>query len=126
MFRTASGGDDFDGMAPATVTDTPPSVATQTDQAFDTAPKLPDTSVSPNMIGAETPYGQRAIADYENSKTRKLPDGTIETLTARELFIKTGVYKGKDGKYRVEIPVEDAELTTFNNANLYGVIDENG
>ena len=67
-----------------------------------------------------------ALLQITKLKNPQPPDGTIETLTARELFIKTGVYKGKDGKYRVEIIVEDAELTTFNNANLYGVIDENG
>jgi hypothetical protein len=125
MFRTSTpGGDDFDGMAPATVTDTPPSVATQTDQAFDTAPKLPDTSVSPNMIGQETPYGRRAITDYKRRKKYAQNEG--KPLTEEELFKQTGVYVGKDGKYRVELPVEEAKLVSFEESAPYTIIDKDG
>jgi len=94
LFRTASGGDDFDGMAPATVTDTPP-VAAQTDQVFDTAPKLPDTSVSPNMIGESTAIGQEAIADYE----RVISQG----MSKEDAYKNTGVYVGADGKHRYDL-----------------------
>ena len=124
LFRTASGGDDFDGMAPATVTDTPPSVATQTDQAFDTAPKLPDTSVSPNMIGQETPYGRRAITDYKRRKEYAENEG--KPLTEEELFKQTGVYIGKDGKYRVELPVEEAKLVSYQDSAPYTITDKDG
>ena len=124
MFRTASGGAYFDGMAPATVTDTPPPVATQTDQAFDTAPKLPDTSVSPNMIGAETPYGRRAITDYKRRKEYAENEG--KPLTPEELFRQTNVYLGKDGKYRVAIPVEEAKLVSFEESAPYTILDKDG
>lgn len=124
LFRTASGGDDFDGTAPATVTDTPPSVATQTDQAFDTAPKLPDTSVSPNMIGQETPYGRRAIADYKARKEYAENEG--KPLTDEELFRQTNVYIGKDGKYRVALPVEEAKLVSYQDSAPYTITDKDG
>lgn len=56
LFRTASGGDDFDGMAPAVAGD----VKAQTDQLI-AKPDLPDTSISPNMIGLNTPQGRAAV-----------------------------------------------------------------
>ena len=103
LFRTASGGDDFDGMAPATVADTPP-VAARTDQAFDAAPTVPDTSVSPIMIGTSTGAGRQAADDYDTMKAAN-PD-----MDEAELFAQTGVYKGPDGQHRLEVDTTDAKL----------------
>jgi hypothetical protein len=108
LFRTASGGDDFDGMAPATVADTPP-VAAQTDQAFDVTPTMPDTSVSPTMIGTNTGAGRQAVDEYEAMKAAD-PD-----MDDAELFAQTGVYMGPDGKPRFELDTTDAKLATVAN-----------
>ena len=98
VFRTASGGDDFDGMAPA--------VAGRTSQTTTPTIKtnLPDTSVSPSMIGVSTPRGQRAVKDYEDLKGYR-PD-----ISEEELFAQVGVWKGADNKYRTELSTIDAEL----------------
>jgi len=101
--RSTPGGDDFDGMAPATVADTPP-VAAQTDQAFDAAPTVPDTSVSPIMIGTSTGAGRQAADDYDTMKAAN-PD-----MDEAELFAQTGVYKGPDGQHRLEVDTTDAKL----------------
>ena len=106
LFRTASGGDDFDGMAPATVADTSP-VATQTDQAFDVTPTMPDTSVSPTMIGTNTGAGRQAVDEYDAMKAAD-PD-----MDEAELFAQTGVYMGADGKPRFELDTTDARLSTI-------------
>jgi len=98
VFRTAAGGDDFDGMAPA--------VAGRTSQTTTPTIKtnLPDTSVSPSMIGVSTPRGQRAVKDYEDLKGYR-PD-----ISEEELFAQVGVWKGADNKYRTELSTIDAEL----------------
>ena len=101
--RSTPGGDDFDGMAPATVADTPP-VTAQTDQAFDAAPTVPDTSVSPIMIGTSTGAGRQAADEYDAMKTAN-PD-----MDEAELFAQTGVYKGPDGQHRLEVDTTDAKL----------------
>jgi len=101
--RSTPGGDDFDGTAPATVTDTPP-VAAQTDQALDTKPTMPDTSVSPIMIGTSTGAGRQAADEYDAMKTAN-PD-----MDEAELFAQTGVYKGPDGQHRLEVDTTDAKL----------------
>jgi len=101
--RSTPGGDDFDGMAPATVADTSP-VAAQTDQAFDAAPTMPDTSVSPIMIGTGTGAGRQAADDYDAMKASN-PD-----MDEAELFAQTGVYKGPDGQHRLEVDTTDAKL----------------
>jgi len=114
MFRKSTpGGDDFDGMAPATVADTPP-VAAQTDQAFDAAPTVPDTSVSPIMIGTSTGAGRQAVDDYDAMKAAN-PD-----MDEAELFAQTGVYKGPDGQYRLEVDTTDAKLAIDVNKLLVG------
>jgi len=110
LFRTASGGDDFDGMAPATVADTPP-VAAQTNQAFDVTPTMPDTSVSPTMIGTNTGAGRQAVDEYDAMKAAD-PD-----MDEAELFAQTGVYMGADGKPRFELDTTDARLSTVSSAD---------
>jgi|9_EtaG_2_1085328.scaffolds.fasta_scaffold04890_2 hypothetical protein len=99
LFRKASGGDDFDGMAPAVAGD----VKAQTDQLI-AKPDLPDTSISPNMIGLNTPQGRAAVKEYTVAQS-KFPD-----ISNEELFQRTGVYKGRDGKFRYELDTTNAKL----------------
>ena len=108
--RSTPGGDDFDGMAPATVADTPP-VAAQTDQAFDVTPTMPDTSVSPTMIGTNTGAGRQAVDEYDAMKAVD-PD-----MDEAELFAQTGVYMGADGKPRFELDTTDARLSTVSSVD---------
>ena len=99
IFRTASGGDDFDGMAPAVAGD----VKAQTDQLI-AKPDLPDISISPNMIGLNTPQGRAAVKEYTVAQS-KFPN-----ISNEELFQRTGVYKGRDGKFRYELDTTNAKL----------------
>ena len=99
IFRTASGGDDFDGMAPAVAGD----VKAQTNQLI-AKPDLPDTSISPNMIGLNTPQGRAAVKEYTVAQS-KFPN-----ISNEELFQLTGVYKGRDGKFRYELDTTNAKL----------------
>ena len=103
LFRTASGGDDFDGMAPAVAGD----VKAQTDQLI-AKPDLPDTSISPNMIGLNTPQGRAAVKEYTVAQS-KFPD-----ISNEELFQRTGVYKGRDEKFRYELDTTNAKLVGKN------------
>ena len=98
LFRTASGGDGTDGMATVTAGASRETVPTSI------KPDLPDTSINPSMIGESTPLGASAIDNYERTKDLK-PE-----LTEEELFTRTGVYKGADGKFRFELSTVDAEL----------------
>ena len=74
-------------------------VTTIPPQEFINAPKTTKMS----MAGNRTPTGKKQIEKFrELDKTKKYnPD---------ELFEKTGVYKGEDGKFRWEIDTSDAEL----------------
>jgi len=74
-------------------------VTTIPPQEFINAPKTTKMS----MAGNKTPTGKKQIEKFrELDKTKKYnPD---------ELFEKTGVYKGEDGKFRWEIDTSDAEL----------------
>ena len=98
LFRTASGGDGTDGMATVTAGASRETVPTSI------KPDLPDTSINPSMIGESTPLGAEAIDSYKRAKDLK-PE-----LTEEELFTRTGVYKGADGKFRFELSTVDAEL----------------
>ena len=100
LFRKASGGDGTDGMAMATASASRETVPTGV------KPDLPDTSVSPMMIGVSTPRGQRYVEDYNRAKDFD-PD-----LSEEDLFAQTGVYKGPDGKFRSELPTTDATINT--------------
>ncbi|HAI41930.1 MAG TPA: hypothetical protein DCM40_29300, partial [Maribacter sp.] len=101
LFRTASGGDDFDGMATAVAGD----VKAQTDQLI-AKTDLPDTSISPNMIGLETPQGRAAVKEYTVLQSKS------PNITNDELFYRTGVYKGKGGKFRYELDTTNAKLNS--------------
>ena len=95
LFNTASGGDDLDGMAPAVAGDAPTPTA-----AADTA-ELPDTSTTKMMIGEGTEEGRFAVEQYDFLKAN---DDSIDDA---ELFARTGVYQGKDGKKRIELDTQD-------------------
>lgn len=110
IFKSASGGDDFDGMAPA-LSGSMQTTAPQIDSISD----LPDTSISPTMIGANTPSGRRAIEEYEDYAL----DVTNEGLSEHDLFIMSGVYKGPDNKYRFELDTSNVKLN-------YEAMDEAG
>ena len=101
-FRAASSGDDFDDMSPALATagDT----STQTQKMLD-KPDLPDTSISPTMIGATTEPGRKAIDDYIEKYDND------PTISKEELYAQTGVYEGRDGAYRYELDTTNAKLT---------------
>ena len=67
-------------MAPAVAGD----VKAQTDQLI-AKPDLPDTSISPNMIGLNTPQGRAAVKEYTVAQS-KFPD-----ISNEELFQRTGI-----------------------------------
>ena len=104
LFRKASGGDDADGMAMATAGVSPQTTPTNI------KPELPDTSKSPMMIGESTAAGQDYVSDYKMLKGRD-PD-----LSEEDLFYKTGVYKGPDGKFRAELSTlgSNVNIDVFN------------
>ena len=99
LFRTASGGDDIDGASPALIG---PSIGKSVSQQTDEA--LPDTSITPTIVGEDTAIGQRAakrLEELEESHPRLSPE---------EMFDITGAYRGVDGKVRTEI---DTTLVEF-------------
>ena len=100
IFSTASGGD---GMSPALAGAVP--ATSPTTKIADEAP-LPDTSISPTMVGANTPSGKQAIGEYEEYAL----DITNEGFSEEDLYIMSGVYKGPDGKHRFEIDTSNVKL----------------
>ena len=104
-YESSSRGDDFGGMATevAALTNRETPASRRANNILN--PKLPDTSISPTMIGVQTEAGQKAVKHYEDLKSVE-PD-----MSDKELFSLTGAYKGKDGKFRYELDTTDAQIS---------------
>lgn len=112
LFNTASGGDDLDGMAPAVAGDAPTPTA-----AADTA-ELPDTSTTKMMIGEGTEEGRFAVDQYDFLKAN---DDSIDDA---ELFARTGVYQGKDGKKRIELDTQDINFKDIKDIDKWTLVNQ--
>ena len=106
-YERASRGDDFDGMAPAMqgIVDKQTTASRKANQIL--KPRdLPDTSVSPTMVGVNSEAGRKAIEYHKELESTATDAG----MDAGELFKATGVYIGRDGKYRYELDTTDAKI----------------
>jgi hypothetical protein len=112
LFNTASGGDDLDGMAPAVAGDAPTPTA-----AADTT-ELPDTTTTKMMVGEGTEEGRFAVEQYDFLKA------TDDSIDDAELFARTGVYQGKDGKKRIELDTQDINFKNIKDTDKWTLVNQ--